>query len=103
MPGIDGWNMKKRKVLECLIQDGWKIKEISEKTRMSIYMIRGELIRGLEGEDLEMRHYVKYVPELALKNIVVELIGEDGLDSLVRFETEGKEPGKSKKAGERKK
>lgn len=91
MARLSKWDYKQRQNLKFLLLEGYQLGEISQAMHLSIPTIKLELMRGLSEEEGRLGRYVKYNPDLSLRNYVIELIGEEGLAALMRYEN-----GKSK-------
>ena len=91
MPKTVKWNYQKRMNLEYLLKEGYGVTEIVEMLHVSRPLIITEIKKGLSGEDAKNHRWVKYSSDLSLEAYVIDIIGEEGLNALVRYEN-----GKSK-------
>lgn len=86
MARLSKWDYKQRQNLKFLLLEGYMLGEISEAMHLSIPTIKLEILRGLTEEEGRAGRYVKYNPDLSLRNYVIDLIGEESLAALVRYE-----------------
>ena len=76
------WSQERRKMLEHLLKQGYRVYKISETMGISVPSIYNEIRRGTTPEEYSMHQYIKYSAEASLANQISamqrRLIGETG-------------------------
>ena len=70
------WDMQKRKNLESLLKEGYKVPVIARMLELSSATVYNEIKRGLSKEEYESGRYIKYTAERVIENEIAKLKGE---------------------------